>query len=198
MPKGKIEVEESGGNIFADLELPDADELLLKAQLVSELRRLAEELSLTQTAAARLTGVAQPDLSNLLRGQLRGFSVERIMRMLTALGQDLEILVRPHAPDGKAGRITVDMTREPVDRSAVASIGYEGGAKMLEIAFASGEVYQYFNVPESVYGAFRKADSKGAFFQDRIRGRFPYARAASERVPGSKLSAGSPSSARRA
>jgi len=50
MPKGKIEVEESGGNIFADLELPDADELLLKAQLVSELRRLIEELSLTQTA----------------------------------------------------------------------------------------------------------------------------------------------------
>src|SRR3954463_13700483 len=66
--KRKIEVEESGGNIFADLELPDADELLLKAQLVSELRRLIEKLSLTQTAAARLTGVAQPDLSNLLRG----------------------------------------------------------------------------------------------------------------------------------
>ena len=120
MAQGKIEVEESGGNIFADLELPDADELLLKAQLVSELRRLIEELSLTQTAAARLTGVAQPDLSNLLRGQLRGFSVERIMRMLTALGQDLEILVRPHPGQGEAGRITVGVTRQPVAHSLEA------------------------------------------------------------------------------
>jgi predicted XRE-type DNA-binding protein len=198
MGKREIEVEESCGNIFADLELPDADELLLKAKLVLELRRLLDESSLTQTAASRMTGVAQPDLSNLLRGNLRGFSVQRMMRMLPALGQNLEIVLRPHGAETEARRIAVGMSREPVDSSAIASIGYEAAAKTLDVEFVSGEVYRYFKVPESTYKAFQKADSKGSFFQDRVRGRFPYARLTSKRVPPPKLSAGSPSSAPRA
>ena len=147
MAKREIEAEVSCGNIFADLELPDADELLLKAKLVLEFRRLLDELSLNSTAASRMIGVAQPDLSNLLRGSLRGFSVERIMRMLTALGQNVEIVLQPHGAETKARRIAVGMSREPVNSSAVAAIGYQAAEKTLEIEFVSGEVYRYFKVP---------------------------------------------------
>ena len=108
-----------------------------------------------------MIGVAQPDLSNLLRGSLRGFSVERIMRMLTALGQNVEIVLQPHGAETKARRIAVGMSREPVNSSAVAAIGYQAAEKTLEIEFVSGEVYRYFKVPEWTYKAFLKADSKG-------------------------------------
>jgi|SRR5712692_1321005 len=106
MTKRRIKVEAGGGNIFADLGLPDAEELLLKSKIVVELHRLVKERKLTQTAAAKLVGISQPDLSNLLRGRLRGYSAERLMRMLTALNQDVEITIRPHRKAGEAGRIT--------------------------------------------------------------------------------------------
>ena len=99
-------VERSSGNVFADLGLPDADELLLKAGLLAELLRLMKLRKLTQAKAAEMTGVAQPDLSNLLRGKLRGFSVERMMKMLTAFGRDVEVVVRPTPKSRKAGGIT--------------------------------------------------------------------------------------------
>ncbi|KSV67272.1 hypothetical protein N182_34130 [Sinorhizobium sp. GL2] len=94
------------GNIFADLGLPDAEEHLLKAQIVVVLHRLIKARKLTQTAAASLLGVGQPDLSHILRGQFRGWSVERLMRMLTAFDQDVEITVRPHSKRGERGDIT--------------------------------------------------------------------------------------------
>jgi predicted XRE-type DNA-binding protein len=99
-------VERSSGNVFADLGLPDADELLLKAGLLAELLRLMKLRKLTQAKAAEMTGVAQPDLSNLLRGKLRGFSVERMMKMLTAFGRDVEVVVRPTPKSRKEGGIT--------------------------------------------------------------------------------------------
>lgn len=105
--KSRIEVEVGSGNIFADLGLPDADELLLKAQIVVTLRRLIEARKLTQTAAAKRIGIGQPDLSNVLRGRFRGYSVERLMRMLTAFDQDVEITVRPRRKKkGGTGEIT--------------------------------------------------------------------------------------------
>ena len=97
--------DSSSGNIFADLGLPNADELLLKAQIVSEIPRLMKLKKLTQAKAATLTGVGQPDLSNLLRGKFRGFSVERLMLMLTAFGRDVEVVVRPAPRSRKQGRI---------------------------------------------------------------------------------------------
>ena len=106
MKKRRIKVEAGSGNIFADLGLPDAEDLLLKSKIVIELHRLIKERKLTQMAAAKLVGVGQPDLSNLLRGRLRGYSAERLMRMLTALNQDVEITIRPHRRTGEAGRIT--------------------------------------------------------------------------------------------
>jgi predicted XRE-type DNA-binding protein len=94
------------GNLFADLGLPNAEEHQLKAALVVQLKRLIAERDLTQTAAAKLIELKQPDLSKLLRGQLRLVSVEKLMRMLTAFDQDVEITVRPHRKRGQAGRIT--------------------------------------------------------------------------------------------
>jgi predicted XRE-type DNA-binding protein len=105
--KKKLPAHEAGsGNIFADLGLPDAEDLLLKSQIVVELHRLIRQHKLTQTAAARRIGIGQPDLSNVLRGRFRGYSAERLMRMLTAFNQDVEITVRPRRrKSGEGGRI---------------------------------------------------------------------------------------------
>ena len=97
--------EVGSGNIFADLGLPNAEEYQLKAALVVQLQRLIKPRKLTQIAAAKLIGIKQPDLSNILRGHYQGFSVERLMRMLTVFNQDVEITTRPHRKAGQAGRI---------------------------------------------------------------------------------------------
>jgi predicted XRE-type DNA-binding protein len=110
MKKRRIKVDAGSGNIFTDLGLPDAEDLLLKSKIVVELHRLIKERKLTQTAAAKLIGISQPDLSNLLHGRLRGYSAERLMRMLTSLNQDVEITVRPHRKAGEAGQITFTTT----------------------------------------------------------------------------------------
>jgi predicted XRE-type DNA-binding protein len=105
MTARRSKIERGSGNIFADLGLPDAEDMLLKSSIVIELRRLIAQRKLTQTAAAKLVGVSQADLSRILRGQFRGYSEARLMRMLTAFGQDIEITTRPHRKSGKAGRI---------------------------------------------------------------------------------------------
>jgi predicted XRE-type DNA-binding protein len=93
------------GNIFADLGLPDSEELLLKAQIVSEIQDVMQRRKLTQIKTAALTGTSQPDLSNLLRGKFKGFTVDRLMKMLTALGRDVTITVRPTPKSRKVGGI---------------------------------------------------------------------------------------------
>src|SRR5258708_8191686 len=89
-------VTPSSGNVFADLGLRDADELLAKADLAHTIQQLIEAQGLSQRAAARCLGVAQPDLSNLYRARLEGFSIERLCRLLTALGQDVRIALHPN------------------------------------------------------------------------------------------------------
>jgi predicted XRE-type DNA-binding protein len=91
----EVLVEESSGNVFADLGLPDADELLAKAELARTIRSLIERQNLTQTDAAELLGTTQPKVSDLFHGRLDGFSMERLCRFLNALGQDVQIVVRP-------------------------------------------------------------------------------------------------------
>ncbi|HEY4361516.1 MAG TPA: helix-turn-helix transcriptional regulator [Bryobacteraceae bacterium] len=96
MPKRKaLEREPSMGNVFADLGVEDAGEHLIKAGLVVKIERIIRQRGLTQTAAAELMGVDQPKVSAMLAGQFRGYSVERLMRFLVALGQDVEIVVKP-------------------------------------------------------------------------------------------------------
>lgn len=83
-------------NIFADLGFPDADTHLLKAELVTRIQGVISAQKLTQTAAAERMGLSQPDVSRLLNGQFRDVSVERLMRLLTRLGCDVDITIRSH------------------------------------------------------------------------------------------------------
>jgi predicted XRE-type DNA-binding protein len=106
MKKRKIEIYEGSGNVFADLGLPNPEERLLKANIVSELHRLIKQRGLTQVKAAKLVGIHQPDLSLLLRGDFDDYSVERLMKMLTAFEHDIEIVMKPSRKAGKRGRIT--------------------------------------------------------------------------------------------
>jgi predicted XRE-type DNA-binding protein len=90
-----MKVTRSSGNVFADLGLPQAEERLLKAQLASQVARIIEGRKLTQSAAASLMGIDQPKVSHLLHGRLAGFSTDRLLTWLTALGRDVEIIVTP-------------------------------------------------------------------------------------------------------
>src|ERR1700680_1810644 len=103
----KMEYEVGSGNVFADIGLPNADEHLIKAQLVYKIDTLIKQRKLKQMEAAGLFGVKQPDVSKMLRGDFRQFSVERLMRFLVALGQDVEIVVKPHRDNQKAAQLRV-------------------------------------------------------------------------------------------
>ena len=87
-------------NIFADLGYADAETHLLKAQLVLRMKAVLDERGMTQTTAAKATGVSQPDISRMLSGQFRDVSVERLMRMLTRLGCAVDIVIRPGGSEG--------------------------------------------------------------------------------------------------
>lgn len=97
----------SSGNIFADLELANSSELLIKAELVRQISQLVGARKLTQTEAAEILGIDQPKVSALLRGKLSGFSTERLFRFLNALGSDVEIRVIPKPLSNFQGEIRV-------------------------------------------------------------------------------------------
>jgi predicted XRE-type DNA-binding protein len=105
--KRDIPVTESSGNVFADLGFDAPDEELTKAQLASHIRQIIKRRRLTQLAAARLMGIDQPKVSALLNGRLANFSSERLMRLLTALGQDVEITVKATPRSRARGQIRV-------------------------------------------------------------------------------------------
>lgn len=92
--KKRARARTSSGNVFADLRLPNADELLGKSELVYHIAHVIKQRDLTQREAAALLGIDQPKVSQLLRGRLDGFSTERLFRFLIALGQDIEITLR--------------------------------------------------------------------------------------------------------
>lgn len=101
----KVKVETSNGNIFADLGLPDAENHFLRAQIVSEIYRLANGRKLTQAQAGKLMGISQPEVSRMFKGHFREYSIDRLMGFLTSFDRDVEIVVRPHKKAGKTGRI---------------------------------------------------------------------------------------------
>jgi predicted XRE-type DNA-binding protein len=92
-----IEYEVGTDNIFADLDLPNADELLLKAQMAIRIRQLIEAKHLTQGEVARLIQLDQPKVSKLMRGRLDDFSVDRLLVVLQRLGHKVEIRIAPKA-----------------------------------------------------------------------------------------------------
>jgi predicted XRE-type DNA-binding protein len=89
-----ILIEASSGNVFADLELPDAAELALKSALAIEITRAVRRLGLTQQEAGRRTGIPQPKVSRLMRGELTNLSERKLMDALARLGYDIDIRVR--------------------------------------------------------------------------------------------------------
>lgn len=94
-----VNIEPSGGNVFADLGLKNPEVLLAKAELAQRIADIIAERKLTQVRAAKLLGIDQPKVSALLRGRLGGFSTDRLFRFLNALGRDVEIVIRPARKD---------------------------------------------------------------------------------------------------
>src|SRR5689334_4945768 len=86
--RGANVVREGSGNVFADLQLPDSGEALAKAELATQIASAIADRNLTQVRAAELLGVNQADVSDLVCGKLKGFSTDRLLRFLNALGQD--------------------------------------------------------------------------------------------------------------
>ncbi len=90
-----IEIEEGTGNVYADLGLPDAEEMLLKAQLANRIGTLLREKGWSQQHAAEVLGIPQPKLSMLLRGRFRGISEAKMLECLSRLGRDVQIVIGP-------------------------------------------------------------------------------------------------------
>jgi predicted XRE-type DNA-binding protein len=106
-------VTRSSGNVFADLGLPNAEKRLLKARVLTVINDTINSQELrSQGAIAKILGITQPDVSNLQRGRLSGFSLERLLDFASALGNDIDINVRKPAPQSRTaerrpGRVRV-------------------------------------------------------------------------------------------
>ena len=94
-------IERGSTNVYADLGLDNAGEMLVKAQLATKIGDIIKRRKLTQMQAAELLGITQPKLSGMLRGQFRGISETKMLECLTRLGRDVEIVVKP-APRSRA------------------------------------------------------------------------------------------------
>ncbi len=106
MTVSETAVETGSGNVFADLGLADADAHIVKAELVTRIDAIVRQRGITQAEAGRLLGLSQPDVSRLLRGDFQEYSLERLLRLLTALGRDIDIVIRqPRSAGGGKLRI---------------------------------------------------------------------------------------------
>jgi predicted XRE-type DNA-binding protein len=103
----KIPVHQSSGNVFADLGLPDAEEALAKSRLAQYIAETISRKRLTQVQVAAILEIDQPEVSALLRGRLTGFSTDRLLRFLTALDQDVEIVIKSKPRSRKHGKLSV-------------------------------------------------------------------------------------------
>ena len=100
-------VDTGSGNVFVDLGFPDAGVRTTKVALAVEINRALAANGLTQTVAAKRLGINQPKISALMNYRLEGFSVERLMNILTALGRDVEITIRARRSARTPGRIVI-------------------------------------------------------------------------------------------
>lgn len=103
----RLETQEGSSNVYRDLGFPDAEEMLVKAQLVSKIRDIIRSKGLTQVDAAKILGLPQPKLSGILRGRFRGVSERKLIDCLTSLGRDVEIVVKDAPRRRTSGRLTV-------------------------------------------------------------------------------------------
>jgi predicted XRE-type DNA-binding protein len=110
----EIAVTRSSGNVFADLGCADAETMLAKADLAIRIAAIISARRLTQRQAAGILGIDQPGVSDLILGHLRGYSTERLIRFLNALGQDVELVITDRAPSSRrAGRLRVSRAAAP-------------------------------------------------------------------------------------
>ncbi len=116
----KKKIELSSGNVFADLNLPNPEEILAKAELVRQIHGIIKKKKLTQKQAAIVLGIDQPKISALISGRLAGFSLERIMRFLNELGHDVTINVKMKALVHKKGSIAVTSIDDLVTSAPLA------------------------------------------------------------------------------
>jgi predicted XRE-type DNA-binding protein len=103
----RIEIHEGSENVYRDLGLPDAEEMLVKAQLVSKISEIIRGKDLTQVEAAKILGLPQPKLSGILRGRFRGVSERKLIDCLTRLGRDVDIVVKDSPRRRAGGKLTV-------------------------------------------------------------------------------------------
>ena len=103
----KIEVTRGSGNVFADLGFEQPEDELAKAKLAVHIWKIINDRKLTQTAAGKIMGLDQPKVSALLNGRLANFSSDRLMRLLAALGKDVDIIVRDKPKSRHKGRVRV-------------------------------------------------------------------------------------------
>ena len=101
------QIQRGSTNVYADLGMADAEEMLVKAQLATKIGEIVKQRKLTQAQAAELLGIPQPKLSNLLRGQFRGISETKMIDCLTRLGRNVEIVVKAASRSKAAGRVSV-------------------------------------------------------------------------------------------
>ena len=101
------EFTSSSGNVFADLNLPHADDLMVKAELAAKIIAEIQLRRLTQGQAAAMLGIDQPKVSALKQGRLSGFSIERLLRFLLLLGRNVEITVKGRSKTGSVARLRV-------------------------------------------------------------------------------------------
>lgn len=102
-----IEVEMSSGNVYADLGIADADEMLVKAKLASKIGEIIQDRGWSQMEASEVLGLPQPKLSNMLRGHFRGISEAKMMACLARLGRDVRIVIGKESRKVRAGSVDV-------------------------------------------------------------------------------------------
>lgn len=109
MAKKHEGVDAGSGNVFVDLGFADAEERKLRVQLAMQLNDLIAGRGLTQAQAAALFGIPQPHVSELKNYKLTRFSSERLLRFLTLLDRDVEIIIRPKAKGHSTGLLSVEV-----------------------------------------------------------------------------------------
>lgn len=100
-------IEKGSMNVYADLGIADAEEMLVKAQLAAKIGEIIKLRKLTQSQASSLLGMPQPKLSNMLRGRFRGISEAKMLECLTLLGRDVQIVVKTASRSRKTGQLSV-------------------------------------------------------------------------------------------
>ena len=105
--KASVNVQASSGNVFEDLDVPNSADVLAKADIAAQIAMIIEHRNLTQIQAAKLMDVDQATVSNLVRGKLRGFTTDRLIRFLNALGLDVDIVIHGEERAPKTGKLSV-------------------------------------------------------------------------------------------